>query len=204
MLFVDGCYTSTVDSLSSFRFQLPLIFYSNYKNKSVPDTAIDFVNLSKYEEYNKNKDKIGKAEILSFNYWIDSLVIDNNKPFDPKVDDVEFEFVSFALHFAKLKANPPNPADINSVINWEDDPLTPDYILGQFSNVSVKEYYRNPDHILDVNDEIAQVLSSAVKYKPQFFIKSLYSKSKGQITPRRVFPLVNARFDMIIRFQVDL
>jgi hypothetical protein len=204
MLIVDGCYTSTVDSLSTFKFQLPLIFYSNYKNKAIPDTSVDFVNLVKYDEYNKNKDKIGKADILSFNYWIDSLVMDNNTPFDPMVHNVEFEYVSFALHFAKLKEFPPYPADINNVVNWEDDPLSPDYILGEFTNVSVREYYRIPDHILDVNDEIAQVLSSAVKYKPQFFIKSIYSKSKGQTTPKRNFPLVNARFDMIIRFEVNL
>ena len=203
-LMLDGCYTSTVDSLSSFKFQLPLIFYSNYKNKAVPDTSIDFVNLTKYDEYNKNKDKIFKAEILSFNYWIDSLVMDNSTPFDPKVDDVQFEYVSFSLHFAKLKTNPPKPYDINNVVNWEDDPLSPEYVLGEFTNVSVRDFYRDPSHILDVNDEVAQVLSSAVKYKPQFFIKSTYSKTKGQTSPKRTFPLVNARFDMIIRFQVNL
>ena len=202
-----GCYTNTIDSLSTFKFQLPIYFYSNWLNRSAPDTSWDFTNLNNYPEYRDNKEKIRTSEILSFNYWIDSLVMDGGKPFDPNdpnQEDVEFEFIKFYLHFAVLKSNPPNPGDPNDPDNYELDPSTPDYLLGVFTNVSVKRYYRNPEYILEVPTDVAMIISEALKEKPQFFIKSIYSKTIGQTEPKRFFPLINARYDLVIRFDVEL
>jgi hypothetical protein len=202
-----GCYTNTIDSLSTFRFQLPIYFYQNWVDRAAPDTSWDFTNLNDYPEYRDNKDKIELAEILSFNYWIDSLITDDNKPFnpnDPNQEDIEFEFVKFYLHFAVWKDNPPNPDDPSDSSNYILDPETPDYLLGEFTNVNVKNYYRIPDNILAVPTEVAQIISVAIKSKPQFFIKSVYSKTKGQTNPKRHFHLIKARYDLVIRFEVSL
>ncbi len=202
-----GCYTNTIDALSSFEFQLPIYFYSNWVDRAAPDTSWDFKNLNDYNEYRDNRDKIQTAEIISFNYWLDSLVTENGKPFDPtdpNQEDLEFEFVKFYLHFAVLKDNPPNPDDPSDENNYELDPDTPDYLLGEFHNVDVKKYYRNPEYILEVPTEVAQIIAVALKDKPQFFIKSVYSKVKGQTEPKRHFPLINTRYDLIIRFEVNL
>lgn len=199
-----GCYTSTIDALSTFKFQLPINFYSNWINKAAPDTSWDFNNLLKYDEYKDNQDKIKKSEILSFNYWIDSLIFDNGEVFKPGVHQLEFEFIKFYLVFARLKANPPNPFNPLDESNYEFDPDSPEYLLGEFTNVNATAYYRSPEHILEVPEDVAEVIAVAVKEKPQFFIKSIYSKTKGQTEPKRYFNLINARFDMVIRFEVSL
>jgi len=202
-----GCYTNTVDNLSTFKFQLPINFYSNWVNKAAPDTSWDFTNLDDYAEYRDNKDEIKSSEILSFNYWLDSLVTDDGKPFnpnDPNQEDVEFEFIEYYLHFAVLKSNPPNPGNPSDPNNYLQDPNTPDYLLGKFTNVSAKKYYRNPANILFVPSDVAQIISHTLKNNPKFFIKSVYSKTVGQEEPKRHFPLINARYDLVIRFEVNL
>ena len=202
-----GCYTNTIDSLSTFKFQLPVNFYSSWVDKAAPDSSMDFTNLNDYPEYRDNKEQIRSSEILSFNYWIDSLITDDGKPFnpnDPNQEDIEFEYIKFYLHFAVLKDNPPNPGDPSDPDNYKPDPNTPDYLLGVFTNVSVKRYYRNPEYILEVPTDVAQIISVALKGYPQFFIKSVYSKTIGQTEPKRHFPLINARYDLVIRFEVEL
>lgn len=203
-VLLSSCYTSTIDALSTFKFQLPLLFHSDYVNKAAPDTSVDFSNLNKYQEYRDNKSKLKKAEIISFNYWIDSLIIDNGKPFDPAKDDIEFDYVRFSLIFAQLKSNPPKPGDIYDKDNYEAIPNAQEYVLGEFTNVKVQDYYRESKHILQISDDVAKVISSAVKDNPTFFIRSMYSKTKGQTAEKRYFPLIWGRFDCIIRFEVNL
>ena len=184
MITIGGCYTNTVDSLSTFKFQLPVYFYSQWNNMAVPDTNVDYVNLMDYPEYRDNRKKIKKAEIISFNYWIDSLMIDNNLPFDPNGDvNLEFDFIKFYLQF-----------DGDSI----------NYLIGEFADVNAKDFYRKPQHILEVPGIIAEVISVALKEKTGFFIKSQYSKTKGQIEEKRVIPMVHARFDMFLRFEINL
>ena len=50
-----GCYTNTIDSLSTFRFQLPIYFYQNWVDRAAPDTSWDFTNLNDYPEYRRNE-----------------------------------------------------------------------------------------------------------------------------------------------------
>ncbi len=202
-----GCYTNTVDSLSTFKFQLPVYFYKNWVDRFAPDTSWDFTNLNDYPEYRDNKDKIQIAEILSFNYWVDSLVTANGVPYNPNDKNspvIEFKFVKFYLHFAVWRDNPPNPNDPSDSSNYVRDPDTPDYLLGEFYNVNVKDYYRNPEHILEVPTDVAKIISLALKAKPHFFIKAVYSKTKDQKVPKLLFPLINSRYDLVFRFKVSL
>lgn len=184
LLVLSGCYTNTIDSLSTFKFQIPIFFYSHWVNKAAPDTTYDYVNLDDYAEYRDNKEKIKKAEIISFNYWIDSLMVDQGVPFDPeKSEDIEFEFIRFYIQF---------------------EGETNKHLIGEFLNVSAKEYYRKPQHILEVPSTVAEIIAVALKEKPKFNILSIYSKTKGQTEEKKYIPLVNARFDLFIRFEVEL
>jgi hypothetical protein len=190
VLFLSSCYQNTIDALSSFKFQLAILFDSQYRNKFAPDTTIDFVNLDDYKQYRDNKDRIKKAQFIQFNYWIDSLHLANNKPFNPKTDNVEFEFIKFYLVFQEGGQMPSDPGKR--------------YLLGTFNNVNVANYYRNPEHILVVPEDVAKIIEEAVKINPRFYIVSEYSKVKGQQGPKESFPFIWARFDIAIRFEVSL
>jgi len=103
-----------------------------------------------------------------------------------------------------LKANPPNPSNLNDTSNYFPDPKSPDYELGSFIDVNVTDYYRNPNHILIVQDSVIRFISSTIRMNPIFYIRAEYSKTRGQKTPKIVFPLIWARYDVIIRFTVKL
>ena len=66
--FFGGCYTETIDDLSTFKFRMPIFFRSTHFDKASPDTSRDFINLLEYKEYRDNKDRIMKAVIKEFNY----------------------------------------------------------------------------------------------------------------------------------------
>lgn len=196
-----GCYSDTVNSFETFTFQFPVAFTADYINRSVPRTTVDFSNLYKYDEFNKNKSKISKAQIIQMNYWIDSLVLDDGSAFDPAVNDLEFGFVRYTLKFARPKYG--NEYSLDS-IDFEPDPSKPDFELGSFDNVKVSEFYRNPKHILSVPEDKALVISELLKEKPYFYIVTEYSAIKGQAQPEIFFPLIRSRFDVMIRFEVKL
>jgi hypothetical protein len=207
-IFIAGCYTDTINAFSKFTFQLPLLFHSTHFDKAAPDTSYDFTNLNKYKEYSDNKDRISKALVLEFNYWIDSLMLQGNIPFDTTNRDVIFTYIRFSLHFAKLKPqysyNGETDADSS---HWMFDPAEQDYLLGEFRDVNVADYYRKAFHIVEVADDVAQIISEAVKNRPAFYIITEYSPLSDQDIakePKRHFPYVAARYDMIIRFSVDL
>jgi hypothetical protein len=207
-LFIAGCYTDTIDAFSKFTFQLPLLFHSTHIDKAAPDISYDFANLNKYKEYTDNKDRISKALVLQFNYWIDSLILKDNIPFDSNNRSVIFNYIRFSLHFAKLKPQYSyyGEMDIDSS-HWMFDPAEEPYLLGEFRNVNVADYYRKAYHIVEVADDVAQIISEAVKNRPAFYIITEYSPLADQDTtkePKRHFPYVAARYDMIIRFSVDL
>lgn len=216
-LFFDGCYTQTIEDFSYYSFQFPLIFRSVHFNKAAPDTSWDFINLHSYSEYEDNKDRIDASEILSFNYWIDSLVFlmkdTVQQKFDTVIFDrskhrdiVEFPFIIFKLVYAKLKPGYTNPNDKDSS-HWDKDYTNPIYVLGTYNDVKIEEYYRYSHHIVPISDSLAKEISNMVKNRPQFWICTEYSPVKGQdtkIEPKRYFPFIAARYDMIIRFKIKL
>lgn len=195
-----GCYSELIESVGDFRFQIPLYFYVNYYDKSIPDTSRQFANLNNYDEFVKNQAKLSGADIVQFNYWIDSLVFSNGKPFDPNTDSMVIENVKIFLVFAKPKTGISNPVDSN---DFEPDTTLPKFILGEFKNISVADYYRKPHHIFTVSTEISQVLTEVVRNRPYFYLISEYGRVAGDIRPKKYFKLIFVRFDIVIRFIVD-
>lgn len=204
---LSGCYTDTVDSLSTFKFQLPVNFNQTYLNRRAPDTSYDFTNLENYQEYRDNKERIKKAEILAFNYWMDSLNI-NGYPFQPwnqsntyyydyttqKGNKVlQFNFIRFYLVFAKPSTSYPGTYVMDPSSKW--------HLLGEFKDVNIANYYKMPQNILQVTDETMQVLSDAIKARPQFFTVTEYSNT---LNGEKFFDYVKSGHTFIFRFEVDL
>ncbi len=204
VILMFSCYTDTVDNFSSFSFQIPVKFYTEYLDRTCPRISEDFSNLYEYKEYTDNRDKIVKAELLQFNYWIDSLIYEDGTPFDPKKDDLEFEYVKYSLQFAK-PIKPWNEQSTDST-DFMKDPDYPSYVIGEFKNVQIRDYYRTAQYIIQVPDEVAKVISETLKDKPYYYIVTEYSGVKGTDGNyyEKKFKLIKARFDVVIRFEVKL
>ncbi|MDT3739010.1 MAG: hypothetical protein RO257_05855 [Candidatus Kapabacteria bacterium] len=200
-VIVNGCYTDTINKLETFSIQLPIFFDGPFVDRSAPDTSIDFSNLYQYPEYEQNRSRISKAEILQLNYRIDSLVFGDGTVYDPKSDSLEFEFIRYSFHFAKPIAGneySTNPAD------FIPDPDQPKIILGEFKDVKISDYYREAKQIIVVPESSAKIISEGLKTRPYFFAYTEYSKVKGQTTDEFVFKLIKAKFDVFLRLEVKL
>jgi len=155
-LIFSGCYTDTVNSFSTFTVQIPLYFHSYHYRRGAPDTSYTFGNLYEYDEYEKNKHYIDNGEILEFNYWIDSLHTGEGVgvPFDPTKDTIVFDYIRFSIQYAVPKPEfkdiieslpPTDPFCLDSS-HWMPDPeyINDTSVLGEFVDVDVEKYYRNP------------------------------------------------------------
>ncbi len=202
VLFLTSCMTDTINKFETFTVQIPVFFQSQHTDKASPDTSVDFSNLYEYKEYNDNKGRIDAAEIYQINYRIDSLVLENGKVFDPEIDDMEFEYVAFKLKFAVPKPGK-SQYSLDST-DFEPDPNSPLYILGEFKNVNVKDYYRKSNHIIEVPEANAYAISEAMKNAPYFYIYTEYSRIKTQTTPEVILPYIRAKYDVIVRLKVKL
>jgi hypothetical protein len=200
-LVLFGCYADTINKLDTFSIQIPIFFSGPFKDRSVPDTAVDFSNLYKYPEYKDNRDRVNKAEILQLNYRIDSLVYEDGSVFNPLTDNLEFLYVKYSFRFAKSKTGneqSTNPDD------FEPDMSKPLITLGDFQNVKIKDYFKEAKYILDVSETNAKTISDGLKIKPYFYIYTEYSKIKGQTGDEFKFKLIQAKFDVILRLEVNL
>lgn len=202
LMFLGSCIQDTINKFETFTVQLPVYFKTEHINKVAPDTSIDFTNLYQYEEYNDNKGKIDAAEVYQLNYRIDSLILENGIPFDPTKDDLQFDSVSFMLKFARPKPGKSeystNPDD------FEPDPNSKLFILGEYKNVKVKDYYKTSYNIIEVPEENAFAISEALKITPYFYIYSQYSHVTGKAGQDAIFPYVLAKYDLVIRLKVKL
>ena len=202
LFILSSCIQDTINKFETFTVQLPVFFKTDHDNKVAPDTSIDFTNLYQYQEYNDNKGKIDAAEVYQLNYRIDSLILENNVPFDPAKDDLEFDSVSFMLKFARPKPGASeystNPDD------FEPDPSSKLFILGELKNVKVKDYYRTAYNIIEVPEENAYAISESLKKTPYFYIYTQYSYVKGKYPENSIFPFVRAKYDLVIRLKVKL
>ncbi len=208
-LFLWGCYGQTVDSFKTFTFEFPVFFHAEYHNKLTPDTSFDFVNMYEYDQYKDNVDKINKAELLSFNYRIDSMIFrdpvtEQDIVFNPVLhkDLIEFVNIKFYIIFAKPKS-PELKGSLDSA-DYVVDPDREPYLLGEFHNVEVSDYYRYAHHIENIDKTVAKVLEDALQNQPYFYILTEYSKIKNQTAERRIFPYISSRYDLIIRFSVNI
>lgn len=202
-LFMVSCYTRTIDDLSEFTVQIPIYFYDNAQDRKVPNISLDFTNLYKYDEYKKNKDRIDRAIIYQFSYWIDTLVHpETKKPFNPKTDEMIFNKITYKMVFIK----PIDPSNYESQ-NPADFIVNPDYepfIIKEFNNAKVTDFYKNPKNIVEISEIEAMKISDALKKNPYFFIVSEYTKYQGQVVDTAYFPLLHIRADLIVRLTVKL
>lgn len=211
LVLLSSCWES-IDQLSTFNFRFPLFFQATYRDKVSPDTSMDFVNLYEYDQYKDNIEKISKAEIIAFNYRIDSLIFTDKTTGSPVIfnpilhkNKLEYENIKFYLIFAR----PKDTLNIHSLdsADFEVDPTQAPILLGEFKNVKIEDYYRFSHYIETIEDEIARTIDKALREQPQFYIVTMYSKMKDQdltTEPERVIPLISSRYDLIIRFSVDL
>lgn len=198
----SSCVTDTINKFETFTVQIPIYFKADHVGKGIPDTSLDFTNLYKYDEYNSNKNKINKAEIYQLNYRIDSLIKEDSTVYNPNIDDLEFEFVSFKLKFAKPKPGK-NEYSLDSA-DFEKDDTEPLYILGEYQNVKVKDFYKKAKNIIQVPEANAKAISDLLKTRPYFYIEAQYSKLKGQDKPKIKFPFIRARYDLVVRLEIKL
>jgi len=202
-IFFVSCYTRTIDDLSEFTVQIPVYFYDNSQNRKVPSTSTDFTNLYKYDEFKKNKDRIDRAIIYQFSYWIDTLIHpETKKPFNPITDEMIFDKISYKLVFLK----PINPNNFESQ-NPYDFTINPDYepfVIKEFTNAQVTSFYKNPKNIVEIDEIQAKKISDALKKNPYFLIISEYSKYQGQAIDTAYFPLLHIRTDLVIRLTVKI
>jgi hypothetical protein len=210
----NGCYSDTIDAFSSFSFQFPVFFGSDYIDRKSPDTTTDFVNLYNYKDYTDNKARINKAEILSFNYRIDSLTFippddSAEQVFDPEnpahLGLIEYDSIKLILIFAKPKDSfIPGLDDVLDPDNYVVDSAFAPQLLGVFKNVKVEDYYRLAHHIELTDKRVAKVIEEALQNRPHFYIISEYSKLTNQTEGKPwKFPFISAKYDMVIRFNVD-
>ena len=109
------------------------------------------------------------------------------EPGDPPIDQVEFDTIRYYLFF-------------------KHDPLRIKYLLGEFRNVKVKDYFRIP-HVIQVSDAVSKVLETAAKAenRQEFYTTAEYSRAVGQpVGTKRKFPYIDSRFDLVIRLELKL
>ncbi len=200
---LPSCYTDTVNSFSSFTIQIPIYFYDKSTNRKVPSLGYDFSNLYKYDEYKKNKERIDRAELFQFAFWVDSLVLPlNNKPFDPKVDEMIFDSIKYTL--VLLKPKPGKSEESQNPFDFDLDTTFLPFNIGDFHNVKISEYYKNPKHIINLPEDEAKKLSDALKSRPYFMIVSEYSRYQNQPFDTTYIPYLEIRTDLVIRLTVNL
>lgn len=200
---LTSCYTQTIADFSTFTIQVPVYFYDKSFKRRTPSQGFDFSNLNTNSEFVKNKEKINRAQVFQFSYWIDSLVLPGSKkPFNPKEDEMIIERIRYLIKFAK-----PKSADLEFSSNpndFEIDSTIEPFLIGDFQQVKVSEYYKNPYHIVTVPEDRAIEMSDRIKAKPYFFLVSEYSRYLNQPYDTTYFPYSEIRADLVIRLTVNL
>jgi hypothetical protein len=203
ILTLPSCYTDTVNNFTTFTIQIPVYFYDKSTNRKVPSIGYDFSNLYKYDEYKKNKERINRAELFQFAFWVDSLIIPgSNKPFDPKNDEMIFDSIKYTL--VLLKPKPGKSEYSQDPFDFDLDSTFLPFNIGDFHNVKISEYYKNPKHIINLPEEEAIKLSNALKSRPYFFIVSEYSRYQNQPQDTSYISYLEIRTDLVIRLSVNL
>ena len=177
ILSIQSCDVTNIADIS---LQLAINYEPEFLNRAVPDSSVEVVNLEDYPEYNDNKDKIDKAEILHFNYKIIDIKTRENLP----IDSIEFDRIAFYLI-------PTFTSGGNRVPGQR-------YLLGEFNDVKVADYYKTAEHIVEVSDEVGELISEQLKETPYFIFVTEYSTMKGE-NRSNYFDYIDSHFDMVIR-----
>ena len=203
LLTMSSCYLQTIDDFSTFTVQVPVYFYDKSYVRRTPSQGYDFSNLNTNTEFVKNKDRINRAEVFQFSYWIDSLVFPiTNKPFDPKEDELIISRIRYLIQFAKPRD--PTLEFSNNPDDFVIDNSIEPFVVGDFHDVKVSEYYKNPYHIVTVDEARAIEMSDRIKSMPYFFLVSEYSSYENQPQDTIYFPYSEIRADLVIRLTVNI
>lgn len=168
-----------VTKVTDVILQLSIDFDPEFKNKMVPDSSLDVLDLNDYPEYEENKDNIEDAEILHFNYRIDEIKTRNNMD----LDSIVFKQVNFYMI--------PTTAAGDRLPGQR-------YKLGEFTNLRVSDYYKTAKHILEVSSEVGELVSEQIKKTSHFVFVTEYSELVGENVDRN-FDYIDAHVDMVIR-----
>lgn len=183
MVFM-GINSCDVENVTDIYVQYPMFFYFNFEEETAPGSSVDYTDLNDYEEYRDNKDNLEKAEILHFNYWIEDISYPTDE-FD--FENLIFDFVRFEIEFLAF-GEIPVPGE--------------KYLLNEYTNVKVADYYRTAQHIHTLGDDIIETLSIALQKYPRFRIISTYSKVQG--VDEFYFDYIRGRVDATIRLTSKL
>ena len=168
-----------VTNITDVILQITIDFDPEFKNKMVPDSSLDVVDLNDYPEYEENSDKVEDAEILHFNYRIDSIKTRNNM----HIDSIVFKQVNFYMI--------PTTAAGDRLPGQR-------YKLGEFPNLRVSDYYKTAKHIIEVSSEVGELISEQIKKTSHFIFVTEYSELVGENVDRN-FDCIEAHVDMVIR-----
>lgn len=174
---VQSCDVANVADIA---LQLTIDFDPSFDNRAVPDSSVEVVNLEDYPEYNDNRDQIEDAEILHFNYSINEIKTSDNLP----IDSIEFERIAFYLI--------PTFTDGGARVPGQR------YLLGEFTDVKISDYYKTAKHIIEVGDDVGELISEQIKETPYFIFVTEYSEMKGE-NRSNYFDYIDAHVDMVIR-----
>ena len=83
-VFISGCYTDTIDSLSEFTLQVPITVPMFQRGNS--DTTFSNENLNNYAEYTNNKERVKRLHLYQSSLWLDSIVPFNSADVFRKIE----------------------------------------------------------------------------------------------------------------------
>jgi|SRR6056300_780355 hypothetical protein len=173
-----------VTDIADVALQLTINFDPVFDDRAVPDSSVEVVNLEDYLEYNDNRDQIEDAEILHFNYSINEIKTSDNLP----IDSIEFDRIAFYLI--------PTFTDGGARIPGQR------YLLGEFTDVKISEYYKTAQHIIEVGDDVGELISEQIKETPYFIFVTEYSALKGD-NRANYFDYIDAHVDMVVRVKTS-
>lgn len=207
-IVVAGCYTDVVDNFKTWSFQIIVEFDPEYVGRNFPCDKLEFNNLNEFDEYKSNHEKIKSAEIVQFNYWIDSLEIFNGHQFNKITDTIVFDYVRYSLVFAKLKSGYTDATSLDST-HYEPDLSKEEFELAQYplngeDGVNASTYWRDPSHIVLFSEERAKVISNLLKNTPSYYIRTQYGNCVYNGATINTIKYIKARFDLALRVTVEL
>lgn len=160
----SACYTDTVDAISVFEVQLPVNLAFRWQNRSTPDTAVEEVDLLKYDAYLTNRDKIRNATPYQLAFWLESV------EGTPSIETAVFTKIVLHLQF-------------------EGDSTL--YHIATFENVKASEYFKTP-HVYPVTDSSAAALARALTVSPKFrMIQEIQNPTTGRAFYREILSRID-------------
>lgn len=184
----------TISKFDSLTVQVAVNSRNEYDDRNAPSSKLSYTDLNNYAAYRDNRDRIIKSDFYQFSYWLDDLRLANGQEFDTLINkDMHFEFVKFYIQFL----------DVNKQPIQSESPI----LFATFENPYIKDFYKHPRNILEADDTIAEKINLLIKEYPQFNFIDEFGKvvdETGRVYDTYNFPYLESRFDLVIRFEIEL